>query len=47
VLWLDDIYNMDDQDQRNQEAATYKPPPPISHEGRHSANQADEETILE
>jgi hypothetical protein len=47
VLWLDDIYNLDDEDQQNQEAIAYKPLPPISHEERHSAHQADVETNLE
>jgi hypothetical protein len=42
-----DYSDQDDQDQKNQAASAYRPPPPVNHEGRHSAHQADKETNLE
>ena len=44
VLWKDDRYSQDDQDQRNQAAISYKALPPKIHVEKHSAHQVDEVT---
>jgi hypothetical protein len=43
----DDRDAEDKRDQQTLGADAYRPPPPITHAGRHSAHQADEETTLE